>query len=90
MKREPHEKVVVLLSKVLLTICVKTEFTRKFKGVARIFGRGALSGAKRQTVRIFSRVRQREVPPMELHLGQGAQPPMWLGWQSHPKQNSGF
>ena len=44
------------------------------EGVAKIFGRGALSGAKQQIVRLASRVRRREVPPIELLLWSGAQP----------------
>ena len=48
------------------------------KGVARIFGWGALSGAKQQIVRLASRVRRREVPPI-----MGAAPLRGFGGQAH-------
>ena len=40
---------------------------------------GAQSGAKQQIVRLASRVRRREVPPIELQLWSGAHPLKGLG-----------
>ena len=57
-----------------------------FKGVARISGRGALSGAKQHIVRLASRVRPREVPPIELRLWTGARPPFGV-WGRSPPEN---
>ena len=45
------------------------------KGVAMIFGRRALSGAKRQIVQFFARVRRRKAPSIELLLGSGGAAP---------------
>ena len=59
---------------------------------------GALSGAKQQVVRLASRVRRREVPPIKLQLwsggatplgGLGAKPPVGLGCEV-PGKFSGF
>ena len=48
--------------------------------------RGALSGAKQHIVRLASRVRRREVPPIELRLWSGGATPFG-GLEAKPPEN---